>query len=294
MAFDIKKTIKKIAKEKAAEFISGHIGAPPTGQQNIEMLEIEPIHTKVGGESIVLFIEPANLTVGNNVAISMSEVAGFYGRAEGIAEYKNTKRTMTVRFEMIKSHILNGPEAVSNNTITANLLQQLVYPAYTETAVQNTSVIKTPPYFRILYGDLIGDFRGGQRKGLTGYISSLSVNFASGRNTGENLTYGLNETNIPISYNVNMTFNVLHDHVVGWYDGKFAGDGRMNWPLNSGLVVDLTADGPGQIGMPPIGEPASDAPPEPFSTPNSTVAAATESGKAKLATKNNDNMVKGV
>ena len=201
---------------------------------------------------------------------------------------------MNVRFEMIKSHILNGPEAVSNNTITANLLQQLVYPAYTETAVQNTSVIKTPPYFRILYGDLIGDFRGGQRKGLTGYVSNLSVDFAGGRNTGENLTYGLNDTNIPISYRVNMTFNVLHDHVVGWYDGKFAGDGRMNWPLNSGLMVDLTANGPGKSGAPIPEQYVVDPPyPVPVNSPDSTVTTAVQSGKAKVETKSNDNMIKG-
>lgn len=148
---------------------------------------------------------------------------------------------------MIKSEVLNGTEAVSNNTLTANLLKQAVYPSYIDTGTQNTSVIKNPPYFKIRYGDIIGDYRRGA---LSGFITQLRVsNSAFGRGgLGDNLGLGVGNVKIPIEYNVEFTFSVLHEHEVGWYDGKFAKDGRLNWPFNSGISENSTAGGPGGIG----------------------------------------------
>ena len=45
-----------------------------------------------------------------------------------------------------------------------------------------------------------------------------------------------------------MTFHPLHDHVVGWYDDKFADDGRINWPFNTGLADNSTPGAPGGVG----------------------------------------------
>jgi len=216
--------------------------------KSVELIEIEPLHTTINGNSMIIVIEPADLSIDNNVSIGMSAAGEFYGRAEGLATYTGTKRSIRLDFKMIKSQVLNGAQAVSNNTITANLLQQLLYPSYTPTGMQSTSVIKTPPFFRIKYGDLIGDFSKGQKKGLTGFFSSLNVSSGGGYGgggIGDNLTFGVGGVKIPITYDVNMQFDVLHEHVLGWYDGKFANDGRNNWPFNSGVNIDSSADGPG-------------------------------------------------
>ena len=252
---------------------------------DVEFLEIEPLHTTINGESIIILIEPLDLTIANSVRIGMGGQGQLYGRADPIPSYTGTTRTISITFKMVKSYVLNGPEAVTGNTLTANLLQQLNYASYTPTAKQNTSVLKTPPYFRILYGDLIGDFKGGQRKGLPGFFTTLSVDAAGGTaGLGANLTYGLSDTVLPIEYTVRLDFTVMHDHIVGWYDGKFAGDGRNNWPFNSGIVIDQTPDGPGNTG----GNPQGDPPSVPGS-PAEVTAAAAQNNSAQLAYKNDDN-----
>ena len=256
--------------------------------EDVELLEIEPLHTTINGESIIVLIEPVDLSIDHRVSIGMSPGGNYYGRADGIPSYSGTKRTLSIRFKMVKSYILNGAEAVSSNTMTANLLQQLIYPAYMTTAKQSTSVLKTPPYFRILYGDLVGDFKGGQRKGLPGFISGLQI-FQSGRNLGENLTYGVNDTVLPITYEVSIDFSVLHDHTVGWYDGKFAGDGRTNWPNNTGIVIDQSADGPGFTGGNIIGEVLGAAAAIGVA---GLVGKSLQSGKGSLSIKKNSNPTK--
>jgi len=283
------KNIIKTTKDIAAVFNGGTVKG--VIDDDVELLEIEPLHTSINGSNIVVLIEPVDLSIDNNVNVGMSVGGEFYGRVDGIATYKHTRRTLRVGFKMVKSYILNGAEAVSSNAMTANMLQQLVYPAYTATAKQNTSVLKTPPFFRILYGDLIGDFKGGQRKGLPGFISGLSVSLGRG-NVGENLNYGVNETVLPVEYTVSIDFQVLHDHPVGWYDGKFAGDGRTNFPFNTGVVINQTADGPGMAGGNP-GAGEKTAVPE---SPSAVVAQANESGNSSMVlnTQNNPNPVKGI
>ena len=203
--------------------------------KNVELLEIEALHTKTGDAPLIIIIEPANLSIDNDVRIQMSEGStNFYGRAEGMPSYASTRRSIDIGFMMIKSEVLNGSEAVTNNTVTANLLQQVLYPAYMDTGTQNTSVIKTPPFFRVKYGDLIGDFKGNQRVG--GWRGEI----------GENLGYGMNLVKIPISYRVQLNFNVLHEHVVGWYDGKFGGNGNINWPINTGIPGMSSYGAPGK------------------------------------------------
>ena len=210
---------------------------------NVEPLEIQAIHTKYNEDPFIILIEPANLNITDNVSISMQGSSAGYGRLDQIGTYSGTSRSISITFTMIKSEVLNGKEAVSNNTITANLLKQSVYPSYIDTGTQNTSVIKTPPYFRIKYGDIIGDYRA---EGLAGFISSLRI--TNGRDFGNNIGIGVSGVKLPIEYGVEITFNVLHEHEVGWYDGKFAKDNRINWPFNTGLSNNDTAGGPGAAG----------------------------------------------
>ena len=214
---------------------------------NVEPLEIQAIHTKLNDNPFIILIEPADLDIRDSVNIAMSADSAGYGRLDPVGNYQGTSRSISVSFKMIKSEVLNGREAVSNNTLTANLLKQAIYPSYVDTGTQNTSVIKNPPYFRIKYGDLIGDYRSG---GLAGFITSMRVsNTVFGRGgLGDNLGLGVDNVKIPIEYNVEFDFSVLHEHEVGWYDGKFAKDGRINWPFNSGISGNNTAGGPGGIG----------------------------------------------
>jgi hypothetical protein len=211
---------------------------------NVEPLQIEAIHTKFNGNPLIIMIEPADLDIQDNVRIGMAPGRVGYGRMDPIANYTNTSRSIEIAFKMIKSEVLNGKKAVTNNTITANLLKQMLYPSYIDTGYQNTSVIKTAPYFKIKYGDLIGNFDGDS---LSGFFSSVNISNSAGGNIGANLAQG-DMSIIPIEYSVRMTFNVLHDHVVGWYEDQFAGEGRMNWPFNVGIAPSNPTVGPGGIG----------------------------------------------
>lgn len=214
---------------------------------NVEPLEIEAIHTKYNGNPLIIIIEPADLTISDDVNISMNAGRSGYGRMDSVPAYNGTTRSINIDFKMVKSEVLNGPEAISNNTVTANLLKQVLYPSYLKTGNQNTSVIKSAPYFKIKYGDLIGNFKGGA---LSGYFTKLSVdgNDSGNGGIGNNLGLGMGGVKIPIEYSVKMSFTVLHDHVVGWYDDKFADDGRINWPFNTGLPDNISAGGPGGSG----------------------------------------------
>jgi len=243
-------------KNIAAAVNSGLVEGPV--DLEVELIEIEPLHTTINGNSIIIQIEPANLSIQQSINITMGEQGAFYGRAEGMPIYQQTRRSFSLSFDMIKSQVLNGSDAVSNNAIVVNLLQQLQYPAYTPVGNQNTSVLKTPPFFRIQYGDIIGDFFKGQKRGVPGYMTGLDVSLGGGGwgggSIGDNLTLGIGDVKIPIQYGIRIGFNVVHDHVVGWYDGKFAGDGRNNWPLNTGVVIDSSQNGPGNAGIPASGE----------------------------------------
>lgn len=218
------------------------IGTVRSGaDKTIEPLEIEAIHTKYRNKPLVIIIEPSDLSINNDINIGSSPGSiQQYGRMDPLQNYASTSRSMNISFKMIKSEVYNGKEAVTNNTLTANLLQQIIYPSYIKTGTQNTAVIKTPPYFRIKYGDLIGNFTKGKNMGLTGYITRLNVSAGAGYYGGSslaaNIGIGLSGTKIPIQYEVDITFNVMHEHVVGWYDGEFADDGRVNFPFNSGVT----------------------------------------------------------
>ena len=251
--------------------------------KEVELLTIEPLHTTLNGSPIVVVIEPYDLRIDNSFKIDMKPEGTFYGRAEPSVVYGGTTRSISLTFSMIKSQVLNGSHVVSSNAVTTNLLQQLIYPAYLPTSVQNTSVLKTAPFFRILYGDLIGDFKGGGRKGLTGYISNLHIDIGAGggygaSGIGNNLTHGIGGVKIPIEYFVKITFEVLHEHLVGWYNGKFAGDGRNNWPLNTGVVIDSSAKGPGMTGGNPGASKAQAVP----GSPAATVGKAAQGDGVKL------------
>jgi len=226
---------------------------------NVEPLEIRAIHTKYNEDPFIILIEPANLSISDDVRIGMSSTSAGYGRMDQIANYSGTNRTISIGFVMIKSEVLNGKEAVSNNTITANLLKQSIYPSFIDTGTQNTSVIKNPPYFRIKYGDLVNDFRG---DGLAGFITRLSITNGRG-DIGDNLGIGVGNVKIPIEYSVQIDFSVLHEHEVGWYEGKFAKDNRINWPFNTGLENNDTPGGPGGIGSNNAASPGTPIPGSP-------------------------------
>jgi len=262
--------LKKTGQQILTSINKGLVSSGLDG--NVEVLEIEAIHTKFNKDPFIIKIEPAELSVSDDVSISMTGGSTGYGRMDPIGNFTNTSRSIRIDFIMIKSEVLNGVEAVSNNTLTANLLKQSLYPSYVKTQTQNTSVIKTPPYFRISYGDLIGDYRG---RGLTGFISTMSISNQTFEGLGDNLGIGINGVKIPIEYQVSMTFNVIHEHLVGWYDGKFADDGRLNWPFNSGISGNSTEGGPGFAG-------ANNVPQQGAAVPGSP-----DSVSAKVATKGN-------
>jgi len=268
---------KKEIKKLEAQYNTGKI--TNTINKEIELFEIEPIHTTLNGSKILIQIEPSDIRIDTTISPTYSSVT-VYGRADDIVTYGGTSRSYSVSFDMVKSNYFDGNVRVTSNAQTINILQQLLYPSYIETATQNTAVIRTPPFFRIRYGNIIGNFKGGQNKGLTGVIKSLRIRMGK---LAENVTHGFDGIVLPREYSVSFGFDVIHEHVVGWYEGKFARDGRNNYPFYTGYDINITSDGAGKDGK----TPSAASPP---GSPSYTIAEATQRDDINfvLTTKSNE------
>jgi len=253
----------KDIKKLEAQYNTGKV--TNATNKEIELFEIEPIHTTLNGNNLLIQIEPADIRIDTSVSPSYSQVQA-YGRADPMLTYGGTSRSYSVSFDMVKSSYFDTPTNVSNNAQVINLLQQLLYASYVETATQNTAVIKTPPFFRIRYGNIIGNFKNGQNTGITGVIKGLRIRMGK---IADNITYGHGDILLPREYSVSFSFDVVHEHVVGWYEGKFARDGRNNYPFDTGYDINTGPDGAGNEGT----TPSANSPP---GSPSYTIAEATQ------------------
>ena len=95
--------------------------------------------------ALLIIIEPADLSIDDNVNISMGGSRTGYGRMDPIASYSGTQRSMSIRFKMIKSEVLNGQDAVTNNSLTANLLKQMAHIRHILTLVTKTHRLLKQP-----------------------------------------------------------------------------------------------------------------------------------------------------
>ena len=128
-----------------------------------------------------------------------------------------------------KAILTRSEDARCNLSKVASLAQKL-YPKYSGDA-SNVSTISNAPLLRIKFANFIRDARSGG--GLLGKTNGFS--FAPVLEDGffdyPNLLY-------PKTINVNFTFDVLHEHVVGWGD---AIDGETKFGVNAAGAVEANA-----------------------------------------------------
>ena len=149
-----------------------------------------------------------------------------YGRMDDIHTFQNTKRSMNVGFVV---PAFDAEDARCNLSKVASLAQKL-YPKYSGDA-SNVSTISNAPLLRIKFANFIRDARtsGGGLLGKTNGFSFAPV-LEDGFFDYPNLLY-------PKTINVNFTFDVLHEHVVGWGDT----DDETKFGVNAGGIVEANA-----------------------------------------------------
>jgi hypothetical protein len=116
---------------------------------------------------------------------------------------------------------------------------------------------------RIKDGNYVGSFssfgevEGPLARGLTGYITSfdhqlgdIAKNVAFGKQ-GSDTAYRA----LPREIKVTLSFTVVHDELVGWYNGQFSPNGYgNNFPYNAGEFGELGSDARDAAGAAPTTE----------------------------------------
>ena len=131
-----------------------------------------------------------------------------YGRMDPTSTFVNTKRAMSVAWNVPADSI----ESAKENLTKLNTLLNFLYPTYdiadTSTGI---SVINMGPYFRIKFGNWMQDAANPSR-GLLGHVNGFTFD--------PDLELGMfidkDGKYYPKSYRLNFEFKVLHEHSLGF------------------------------------------------------------------------------
>ena len=133
-----------------------------------------------------------------------------YGRMDEIYTFQNTTRRMSVSFVV---PAFNAADARCNLTKVTKLARKL-YPYYSDGAGNNATSISKAPLMRVEFANLIRDGRFDKPAGLLGKVNGFSIT--------PNIDHGFfDEVNhlYPKTIEISFTFDVLHEHIMGWTDG---------------------------------------------------------------------------
>lgn len=158
-----------------------------------------------------------------------------FGRMDPIWTYQNTKRVISLGFDVPSFGVKEGKK----NMEKISAIAKMMYPTYE--GAGGVSVIQESPIFTLKFGNLICNNKGGGP--LKGVIPSF--NFAPDIEQGW-YTQGSMEL-YPKTVKISFDFNVLHDHSVG-YDvmGNFGGtQGKFPYMGNGGLDKEAKSAGKG-------------------------------------------------
>ena len=185
-----------------------HMAANMKGQ----LLYIQHLGSK---KAVGLFA--ALTTFSNNYSVTWSQQP-VYGRADPIATYQNTSRSLNIGFKLTAANIF---EAAFNFSKTLGRggkdlvsLSNMMYPTYHQ--IGNYRTIAQPPLMAIRHMQLIQSYGDAAEGGfLPGYFRSCNIipDYESG---GFEHTELYNNFIYPKVININMQFEVLHDYILGW------------------------------------------------------------------------------
>ena len=138
-----------------------------------------------------------------------------YGRMDDIRTFQNTTRQINMAFVM---PAFDYDEARCNLTKVTKLMRKL-YPHYAGADGNNASSITKAPLMRVEFVNLVSDgrYKGGGG-GLLGTVNGFSFtpNLEHGFFDYANYLY-------PKTIDISFTFDVLHEHIVGWTDTESGG-----------------------------------------------------------------------
>ena len=207
---------------------------------SVAKLSIECLHLK----SWTIVMDPTDVQVDQTFQATYTPEE-VYGRMDPIVVYKNTKRRLSIQFRLIASSADGGVTKVSNNAKAIGALSSAVYPTYSGNAVEATSVLESPPFFRLKLWNWVGNFTGTDNMGVTGYIENLNINLGK---MEDNVAIGEGDVKLPMWWDVRFEFMVIHENSPGWYNvlnegqngtGKmFGGEGNTFNPYPGTTVSD--------------------------------------------------------
>lgn len=172
-----------------------------------------------------------------------------YGRADPIYMFKQTTRQITLAFKI---------PAASSGEAFENLgkvqgLTQFLYPTYVN--VQQAQTITQSPLVRLkvmnlarkntpsAYGDVNNAFTcynayrsaPDADNGLMGVIANLTVNHNLAERDAGAVEKAPN-TILPKLIDINLTFNVIHEHPLGWNEDNPSGFSEKGFPYGVDLI----------------------------------------------------------
>jgi hypothetical protein len=187
-----------------------------------------------------------------------------YGRADAIMLFKNTERRISLAFNIAAS---SKSEAYENLAKVGDLAKFL-YPYYTD--ISDATTIGQSPLVRLKvmnllstqkdagsgqpYGglDTLSSQSGDADRGLLGAITNISINHNLENGDAGSIEAAFGVV-LPKLIEINLEFNVIHEHAIGWSESGFGGVGgdvsgeSFPYGLNS---TDSTIVG--QLTAPPV------------------------------------------
>ena len=137
-----------------------------------------------------------------------------FGRMDPIGTYQNTKRTMSLGFDIPAG---SSDEAKNNLEKTQNLVK-MVYPVYSD--IEGSTILSKPPLVRGHFANLIkSEVAGDESTGLLGWISGLSW-----KPSLEMGMFGDGANLFPKVISMSFSFNILHEQTLSQ-------DKLSKWPF---------------------------------------------------------------
>ena len=149
-----------------------------------------------------------------------------YGRMDDIATFVRTTRAISVSFQAVAANV----QEAEQNMTRISLLLQMLYPSFEANKELNVSTIKGSPLFKIKFLNWIKGTSGAAKNAETGKSDSVQFWGGDARSAGlmgylegvsfdPNLEDGVFQAGLeiyPKVVDLSFTFNVLHEHDLGW------------------------------------------------------------------------------
>lgn len=188
-----------------------------------------------------------------------------YGRMDPIGTYKRTSRQITLGFSVMASSFQEAEE----NLRRISLLAQMHYPSMDVgnqskkggTKGDNSPTMRGGPLWKLRFLNWIGNDKPGLKASTSGLMGwSDGIQFAP------NLEMGVFQDGLniyPKNYEVQFTFNVVHEKTLGWDYSERIKDAEgelIKKPINDTFPYGRTVNS--DVNFPnPIGKGASERPP---------------------------------